>query len=375
MYIEWIEYENQTTGQKIEHIDFQRVNLLVGLSAAGKSQILKTITRFLRVAMEGKSIASQCKFSMQFRLNDQSNQEIHYFWSIKTDSHGNITNNGEAIYPICEEILKENDKQIIKRNIDDLSLIHFNKVPKVSRYESALYAFRENEPMYSILDVMRMIASSYHQDIALRYVYGNQFSDIRDIVKNSLNAKEPIRMEALYRVALPISLSIYIAKQCLADKYEDFLADLQSIFPDITDIDIQEVLPNNYGLAIKQDNKIILQSDISSGMLRTIYILAALHFHPYQSVVFIDELENSLGLNCLDDVVDRILENAYERKIQFFLTSHHPYIITAIPVKNWLVISQKHGVISNQTAAELGIKDNRQEKFFDLMNYMKRQQI
>lgn len=53
MFIEWMEYENKTTGQQIRRIEFQRMNLLVGPSAAGKTQILRVLSEFLLVASYG----------------------------------------------------------------------------------------------------------------------------------------------------------------------------------------------------------------------------------------------------------------------------------------------------------------------------------
>ena len=44
MYINWIEYESKTSGQKIKRVEFNKLNLLVGASAAGKTSILRAIS-------------------------------------------------------------------------------------------------------------------------------------------------------------------------------------------------------------------------------------------------------------------------------------------------------------------------------------------
>ena len=46
---------------------------------------------------------------------------------------------------------------------------------------------------------------------------------------------------------------------------------------------------------------------------------------PDGSVILIDEFENSLGVNCLDEITEDVVKES--RRLQFILTSHHPYII------------------------------------------------
>jgi len=62
-----------------------------------------------------------------------------------------------------------------------------------------------------------------------------------------------------------------------------------------------------------------------------------------------------------------------EKDIQYLLTSHHPYIINQIPTNSWLIISQKDGIIESNRAVDLGIGRMKQDNFFDLINYIKRQ--
>ena len=49
MRIYWMEFENFTTGQKIEKIIFDRLNLLIGESRAGKTQVLKILSLYANI--------------------------------------------------------------------------------------------------------------------------------------------------------------------------------------------------------------------------------------------------------------------------------------------------------------------------------------
>lgn len=139
------------------------------------------------------------------------------------------------------------------------------------------------------------------------------------------------------------------------------------------DIYPSAVYPDKYVIRVQIDGRWIEQQDISSGMLRTMWIFALLHFRCRHTTILFDELENSLGVNCLDSVVERIRMKAAEEGTQFILTSHHPYIINQIPTADWLLISQDKGIITDKKAADVGIGKTSRDQFVDLLNYMLRQ--
>ena len=62
MFIQWLEFKNKTTGQEITHVDFDQINLLVGFSGAGKTQILRTITDFFHLYVTTTAILFLCIF-------------------------------------------------------------------------------------------------------------------------------------------------------------------------------------------------------------------------------------------------------------------------------------------------------------------------
>jgi predicted ATPase len=66
------------------------------------------------------------------------------------------------------------------------------------------------------------------------------------------------------------------------------------------------------------------ERQISAGMLRTLYHINEIFLGTSGSVILIDEFENSLGVNCIDDLTSELLIN--KRDLQFVITSHHPYI-------------------------------------------------
>ena len=78
-----------------------------------------------------------------------------------------------------------------------------------------------------------------------------------------------------------------------------------------------------------------------------------------------DEFENSLGVNCIDELTNDILNS--ERNIQFVLTSHHPYIINNIPYQNWKIVTRKAGKVTIKNASDYRIGESRHDYFIQLL--------
>jgi predicted ATPase len=215
----------------------------------------------------------------------------------------------------------------------------------------------------------------YNQNVAFNPVSTELLEQIKKIIQDARKNERPIRWHYAVQNKFPISLLIYIVKNALPERYDDFLEDLQEIFPEIEEVHINQIASDDgkYYLSIRQNGNLILQPDISSGIMRTIYVLSCIHFCESNALIMFDELENSLGVNCLDEVVERIRQQSIEKNVQFMLTSHHPYIINQIPVKSWLIVSQKGGVIESRRAEELGLGKMQRERFFELINFLKRQ--
>ena len=379
MRIHWIEFENYTTGQKIEKIEFDRLNLLVGESGAGKTQILKTLSKYIDVVLYGKPIPFAGYFKMGFSVNqvmDGNYEELNktFVWKIKTNESIINTNNSYS-HGIVEEIVFKGNEKFITR--DDKGLqIENQKAPEISPDKSVLNIFKEPIDISNIKANFFKTVSYFSQEKGL-----NPISlEVIRYVKKTLNNSSDNNMvgdfaKKLLFLPLNALIKVWIMKTYFKDTYFNFLNDLQAIFPVIEDVKVDfdnEI--NQYKLFILQDGMWIPTEEISSGMLKTIYILCNSNFGIDESVILLDELENGLGVNCLDEITDYICEKSYDSNTQFILTSHHPYIINQIPENSWRIISQQNGIISSKRAIEVGIdtSKNRQDKFFQYINYIKR---
>ncbi len=381
MLIHWLEFENYTTGQKIKRIDFDHLNLLVGVSGAGKTQILKTISKYVDAIAKGESIPFAGKFSMCFSVDaiqEHGYPEFrdHLVWSIETKALANHTyvEGKETGYEVVKETLVNSDatKSLFIKDENGIRIEDW-EMPKMSSEKSVLCLFVNPPYLSNIRANCSQVRSYFHQmdglkDIPIKYAKDK----IAEWKKNEIG-KRPLSEIKRQLSQYPTLLAIYLAKYFTHDLYDEFLTALQTSFPVIEDVLISDRNGDGMSeLAIFQDGTWITIDDISGGMQKAIYIIANICFTPDESVILFDELENALGVNCLDDIVGYICAKSAENHQQFIITSHHPYIINNIPVKDWRIISQNHGIIETKSVEEANIDTefNRQEAFFQLINYL-----
>jgi predicted ATPase len=113
----------------------------------------------------------------------------------------------------------------------------------------------------------------------------------------------------------------------------------------------------------------VFYKDMSSGMQRYLSFLIHLSFAPPGTVVLIDELESSMGVNCLPAVTRFLLSRAPD--LQFILTSHHPYIIQQIPPTDWKIVTRRGSRVRVLDAAQipaLGEGRSHLDRFTRLIN-------
>ena len=80
----------------------------------------------------------------------------------------------------------------------------------------------------------------------------------------------------------------------------------------------------NFQLCIKEENTgWIRQEHLSSGMFKTLMFMTQMNILSGRCVILMDEVENSLGLNCIDILWDEL--KRFDRDDQFIITTHHSY--------------------------------------------------
>ncbi len=192
------------------------------------------------------------------------------------------------------------------------------------------------------------------------------------------NLSPIIKSEILYRTK---SLSEAEHFEFLKFGFENVKKIYLDIFPEIKDIKItREIISNNESLIFWEiqdadSDNWIPQERMSSGMFRTLMYIIEIMTAPEGSVILIDEFDNSLGINCMSEITDLILDHS--SNLQFIITSHHPYIINNIPWQDWQIVSRKGSHIKTQKATEISALNTASslDKFTQLINVLDSEEI
>jgi AAA15 family ATPase/GTPase len=89
---------------------------------------------------------------------------------------------------------------------------------------------------------------------------------------------------------------------------------------------------------------------------------------PKGSIYIIDEYENSLGTNAIDFLPQFLTDHGENG--QFFITTHHPYLINSMPMRTWKVFRRQGGKVSIKSGEEFEEKygKSKQRAFIQLIN-------
>ena len=362
MKIQWIEFQNLKTGLIIERVNFNEdITLLVGLSGAGKTQILNAIEYSLSLASGKENRLSPCLVSIGVKIGKDE-----YEWTYKiAEVKNGMLFDGEEKYEFTYEKLKCGESVLFERSQEHVNVIGYDKVPQPKKDESLLVQYSENKEFQTLISGMRRFYS-IETEIAVRAgVRSENFNMMKAKAAGMLGRETKIPFEVFSK--LPTSLKIYITKRYYPDLYGAILDAIQHMFAEVEDIDVEEdTITETYLVTINVYGKKLIQQDISNGMLKAIYYVVELFTMSKDSLVLIDEFENGLGVNCIDWLSELILD--VRKDLQFIITSHHPKIINEIEKEKWKIIDRTVCTVKNYSSDDYGIGNSQHDAYFNLVN-------
>jgi predicted ATP-dependent endonuclease of OLD family len=376
MRIEKLYYRNHVTGWELAPMEFGDVNLLVGVSGVGKTRILEVIRSLQKIAFGSLPNNNRFTNGVEWDISFSTSSEWQYRWHGKFDIVNNedytIDESGEKTYSRIDqneskievEELYLNNNLVACRN-DGVMKFQDVTMPKLSPSESLIKIFRSEDKIIPIINGLRSIVDSQAQRPD-KFV-GSSMHDrteglsLSDIMK--INSTLVDRLGLLWindRDVFDLIKSNFIE---IFSQIEDFrILITQSRF------EWAEKASLIFSLELKEIGveRWITQSNLSTGMLKTLAHIVEIYLLTEGSILLVDEFENSLGVNCID-VVTELLND--RKDIQFILTSHHPYIINKIPMQYWKIITRKGSVVTATNASDYEeLSGSRHKVFTQLIN-------
>jgi predicted ATPase len=370
MKIQKFKFSNHKQNWHIEEVSFNELNLLVGASGVGKTRILRSLDLVCHVAKGNiNSELDDLEWAMNF-----SHLGKDYKWELKSaPSEENLLKKSDQPEIVYEKLVRyDNDAEIeIILRTTSASKLNSKDLPKLKRTESAITLLSEEDSLIPVGQAFnRLIFNETPQEAIITFPMKS------DEMANFLFAENfiPLSIEQIEAVAnAPVILKALLLQRSFPDIFDELKDYYTDIFPNVEDIRVG-FDGNGVGLKLYFEIKEagveawIPQILISSGMFRTLNYLVDIISAPTGSVILIDEFENSLGINCMPQLTNFILEKSVDQ--QFILTSHHPYIINHIDWKTWQIVIRKGNRIRVRKATDIPELNTASslDKFTQLIN-------
>ncbi len=362
MEIQSIKFDDNKEDWHLIETHLDKFNLLVGISGVGKTLITEVIKLICKVASSNDYQLDGIEWKISF-----IHEEQEYEWELKSALADGLVRL-QSLMPqiVYEKVFNVTTQEIIAERSKDFFVFKQENInPTLNKHESILSLFSEDETISTISKAFQSVIFSDLENPHSRLGFSSPV-DFEAITFKELNKtfiKGPLLVKAFF-------LQKFYKQDFLIIKQQ-----LTSIFPSIEDIKVEltEDKHQNYKLSFhfkEQDSEHwIPMNRMSSGMFRTLTHLIEISMAPTGSVIIIDEFENSLGINCMPDLVAFILSRAPD--LQFIITSHHPYVINKIPWQTWKLVKRKKNRVSINHAKdipELSDEESFHEKFIQLIN-------
>jgi predicted ATPase len=359
---------------EIAPISFKNLTLLVGASGVGKTKILQSIINMQKIA-NGSSI-NGVEWKIDFSINNDN-----YSWEgrfeLKNKGYINFItedenndNNGQKPNLLFEQI-STNGSILVKK--EDLVLSYRGEISHLplSSEQSALVLFNKDLLIENIQKEFKKILFSDYTDSA-KGMYRGKYIDDQVLTKyktfDTIRNSEEDLLTKFYWV--------FKKNKKLFSQIED---DFIQVFPQVEKLKLEPLafLKNsNASMPLRLTPFVQFKErdmadwipimNMSAGMFRALIHIIELYLSADGTIILIDEFENSLGVNCIDELTNEI--KVASNRIQFIITSHHPYIINSINYNDWKIVTRKGGKVFTQDVKDFNFHKSKHEAFIQLIN-------
>ncbi len=355
----------EKTGWNYSPVEFKNINLLVGGSSSGKSSLLYTIFNLGRIVARAENVVSG-SWDVSF-----SHEESEYRWILEADSK----NATPHIQREQVSIIKDGVEQIIVDRTPEAFIFNEKQTPKLPISQTSISLLRNEERVRPIFDGFCKILRRLFDKNALEHAV--ELSGFPNALEEDLtNTKDT---QIILNSDISLSAALYLLSKHFPDKFEKICDTFQKIFPFITNIALKQFsdleprvgLPGLIPVFCIREKHVaewIKVQSLSSGMIKVLLILTDIELLTNGTIYLIDEYENSLGINAIEFLPEYLLET--EKDMQFFITSHHPYIINKFPLQNWYVFHRRGSEVQIDYGEQLIDRygKSKQQAFTKLIN-------
>jgi hypothetical protein len=313
---------------ELKNLEFGEASLIVGKNATGKSRTLKQLTNFFRMIRQAPQLLPEGEFSARFSKNEQ--EEYTYSIVISGDNPHTLS--------ITEEFKINNEVVLNRRPVGDARIL--NRITN---------SFETISPPSNKLSI------HVNRDTK-KYPF---FEDIAIWAEHAFNFKFGSILPGLANINLEIDFWVLNSITSLYSELNDeakerVLLDLMEIGYFLEQVNTKEGSHFDI-LQIKERgiDALILEEDISQGMLRSIYVIIFLSYMTsvdLANTILIDDLCEGLDYERATKLGKLVFQRCKEHGIQLIATSNDMFLMDVVDIKYWNVLQRKNNLITSLNA-------------------------
>jgi energy-coupling factor transporter ATP-binding protein EcfA2 len=335
--IDYSERNNQSTSWLLNDLRLQKINLLVGKNATGKTRTINAIARLIDLLLGRKvSFLRPAYYSIEFLFD----RDIYYY--ILNIENGRV----------LEEKLSINDTIMLERYADGKGKIWYSETNRTIDFQ--------------ISDDKLVIVSRWGDNI--QHPYLKQ-------LYNWVNAAIKFEFWRIFDKDEGIPIVDVIIDTNTFDPHgeknpiwallaglQEFGADFQNRIIDFMknlnyQIDGITVAPNPYlskmwpvyTLQVNELDRdcVLFQQEMSQGMYSTLALIILVVYHAMKksaSTILIDDIGEGLDYDRSTKLINLLIELAEKNdNIQLIMSTNDRYVMNKVPFKYWQLIDRKRG--------------------------------
>ncbi len=341
--INYIEYENEPREWKIEGIELENVNLIVGINASGKSRLLNVISSLGELlSRKVTDFTPTLRYNAVFsnKNGKKGGKEIVYELSIRNNV-------------VTKERLLKGEELLLERSGTGKGRIRAEQMEflkfKTNGNEIAAFIKRDSY-QHPFLDDLYKWGSNQ------RYYRFGASMGWNVVSSRPFNGeRKPLEDNELKYGQNVVDIYIEGIKKREKHFQDSIIDDMNSIGYSIEEIGITSTefaFPGHLGVVNelyvkeKELSDIVRQTLLSQGMFRALSLLIQLNYALMIKLplcVLIDDIGEGLDFYRARSLINLLIKKVENTPVQLIMTTNDRFVMNSVPLKYWSIIERSGG--------------------------------